>query len=136
MTFAAHVRLLKDLNHPGIPALFEAGITQDGRRYLVHAAVEGRSLRDIIKGEAPLGPERASQILMKISRVLATARAGGVSHGNLKPENVLVVVTPTDLEGVVVLDLGVAWLLQLRAQARAGPTFFLRPRRYARRARP
>ena len=115
--FAAQVRAIKELNHAGIPNLIEAGSTDDGRRFIVHAAVEGRSLRDVIKGEAPLGPERVSQILMRAARVLAVARSGGIMHGNLKPENLLLVVTPADLEGVVIQDLGVARLVHQRPGA-------------------
>ncbi len=118
--FAAHIRELKELNHPGIPQLLEAGITEDGRRYVVHRQVDGRTLRDVIKADAPLGPDRAAQILMKAARVMAVARAGGMMHGNLKPENLLLVVTPNDLESVVIQDVGVGKLMRFRPGARQG----------------
>ncbi len=118
--FAAHIRELKELNHPGIPQLLEAGVTEDGRRYVVHRQVDGRTLRDVIKADAPLGPDRAAQILMKAARVMAVARAGGMMHGNLKPENLLLVVTPNDLESVVIQDLGVGRLMRFRPGARQG----------------
>ncbi|MBI5497285.1 MAG: serine/threonine protein kinase [Deltaproteobacteria bacterium] len=116
--FAAQVRTLKELSHPGIPDLLEGGVTDDGRRFLVHTRVEGRSLRDLLKAEAPLGPDRAAALLMKIARVLSAARSGGVMHGNLKPEAIRLVVSDRDLEAVAIPDMGVAKLGRLRPGAR------------------
>src|ERR1041384_5584719 len=49
------------LNHPNIVSVYDTG-SSDGRHYIVMEYVEGRTLRDVIRDEGPLLPERVAEI--------------------------------------------------------------------------
>ena len=66
--------------------------------------VEGRTLKDVIRAEGPLYPERAAEICADVCSALIAAHARGLIHRDIKPGNVL--LTP---EGKVkVIDFGIA----------------------------
>ena len=56
--FKNEILLLRVLNHPGIPQIFNDGISEDGEFYYTMAYVAGRTLEDVIRKEAPLDPTR------------------------------------------------------------------------------
>ena len=66
--------------------------------------VEGRSLRDLIRSEAPLDPSQAAEITAEIASALAFAHRNGVVHRDVKPGNVLLTQSGT----VKVTDFGIA----------------------------
>src|SRR4029453_3660192 len=78
--------------------------TEDGTHFIVMEYVDGRTLRDVIRAEGPLYPERAAEICADVCSALAAAHARGLIHRDIKPGNVM--LTP---EGKVkVMDFGIA----------------------------
>jgi serine/threonine protein kinase/Tol biopolymer transport system component len=76
------------LNHPNIVAVFDVG-TDDGVPYIVSELVTGEPLRrELDRG--PLEIRRLLSIATQIAEGMAAAHAAGITHGDLKPENVLV----------------------------------------------
>jgi predicted Ser/Thr protein kinase len=83
----------------GIAHVIACGQDEAGEAYLVQEFIAGRSLRKMLEaGERPL------QDVLTLEETLQALHRRGVSHGDVKPENVI--VTP---EGKVVLvDFGLA----------------------------
>lgn len=86
--FVREARSAARLNHPNVVAVFDQG-TDDGTVFLVLEHVPGRTLRDVIRAEAPLSPRRALALLEQVLTALAAAHDAGIVHRDVKPENVL-----------------------------------------------
>jgi beta-lactam-binding protein with PASTA domain/predicted Ser/Thr protein kinase len=91
------------LNHPNIVSVYDTG-SQGDVHYIVMEYVEGRTLRDIIRGEGPLLPERAMEIAEAVANALADAHEAGLVHRDIKPGNIMV----TREGEVKVMDFGIA----------------------------
>jgi beta-lactam-binding protein with PASTA domain/tRNA A-37 threonylcarbamoyl transferase component Bud32 len=101
--FRREARSAAALNHPNIVSVYDTG-EENGAYYIVMEYVEGRTLRDIIRSEGPLLPQRAADIGADIAGALAFAHRHGVVHRDVKPGNVLI-----DRAGrVKVADFGIA----------------------------
>jgi serine/threonine-protein kinase len=98
--------ILASVSHSGIPRFYECGLLDDGRPWIAMELVEGHSLqsrmqRGVLAGEEVLG------FLGNVADVLAAAHARGVTHRDLKPDNIF--LTPDDFAFPVrVIDWGIA----------------------------
>src|SRR3712207_8384997 len=77
------------LSHPNVVAVTDQGDDQ-GVLFLVMEYVPGRTLRDVVREEAPLPPARALALLYPVLAALAEAHRCGLVHRDVKPENVLI----------------------------------------------
>ena len=91
------------LSHPNVVAVFDQG-DDDGTLFLAMEYVPGRTLRDVIREQAPLSPARALDLLAPILSALSAAHDAGIVHRDIKPENVLM----SDKGTVKVADFGLA----------------------------
>ena len=91
------------LSHPNVVAVTDQGDDQ-GVLFLVMEYVPGRTLRDVVREEAPLPPRRALALLDPVLAALAEAHRCGLVHRDVKPENVLI----CDDGRVKVADFGLA----------------------------
>ena len=104
--FIAERRILARLEHPGIARLYDAGVADDGRPYMVMELVEGVPITAWCREHGATLHERLDLFLQACSAV-AYAHQNLVIHRDLKPGNVIV-----SHEGnVKLLDFGVAKLL-------------------------
>jgi serine/threonine-protein kinase len=88
--FVREARAAARLTHPNVVAVYDQG-DDNGVLFLTMEYVEGRrTLRDLIREQAPLTPTRALAILEEILRALAAAHESGIIHRDIKPENVLI----------------------------------------------
>jgi eukaryotic-like serine/threonine-protein kinase len=101
--FVAEARAAARLSHPNVVAVFDQG-DDDGTLFLAMEYIPGRTLRDIIRQEAPLSPARALDLLAPILSALSAAHDAGIVHRDIKPENVLI----SDNGVVKVADFGLA----------------------------
>ena len=76
------------LSHPNVVSVSDQG-DDDGALFLVMEHVEGRTLREVMREEAPMPPERALALLEPVLAALSEAHAAGLVHRDVKPENVL-----------------------------------------------
>jgi eukaryotic-like serine/threonine-protein kinase len=91
------------LQHPNVVSVYDRG-EYDGTYYIAMEYLEGRSLKDIVRDEAPLDPERAIDLTIQVLRAARFAHRRGIIHRDLKPHNVIV-----DAEGrAKVTDFGIA----------------------------
>ena len=86
--FSREVEIGELLDHPGIIKVI-ADRDRTGI-YMVMEWFPGKSLREILKEERKLAPERAAHIAAAICDALEYIHARGIVHGDLRPENVLV----------------------------------------------
>jgi serine/threonine-protein kinase len=99
--FQREISLAARLQHPHIVPLLATGET-DGLPYYTMPFVEGESLRaKLARGELPIG--ETISILRDVARALDFAHSKGVTHRDIKPDNVLLAGT-----SAVVTDFGVA----------------------------
>ncbi len=100
--FLSEIRVIANLQHPHIIALFDSG-KADGFLYYVMPYVEGESLRAKLAAEGELPVADAVRILRDVVDALAHAHSHGVVHRDIKPDNVM-------LSGrhALVTDFGVA----------------------------
>ena len=101
--FKREAQAAASLSHPNIVGVYDTG-SEDGTHFIVMEYVDGRTLKDVIRAEGPLYPERAAEICADVCSALAAAHARGLIHRDIKPGNVM--LTP---EGKVkVMDFGIA----------------------------
>jgi serine/threonine-protein kinase len=101
--FQREARAAASLAHPGVVAVYDTG-EDDATRFIVMECVNGRSLSELLREDAPLDPERAVSIAARVADALAAAHAAGIVHRDIKPGNVMV----ADDGAVKVLDFGLA----------------------------
>lgn len=100
-------RILGTLQHPGIAALLDGGVTpEEGRPYLVMELVEGVPITDFA-GRRGLSVRERVELARQVVEAVDYAHRMLVVHRDLKPANILVTE-----EGVVkLLDFGIARLV-------------------------
>jgi predicted Ser/Thr protein kinase len=111
--FRNEIRVLRTLNHPAIPMIFNDGKNDEGEIYYTMSYIEGRTLGEIIRDEAPLTPERILNLSLQLLEVLVYAHEKGIVHRDLKPSNIIIVADDDEGgETVKVLDFGIAKVLR------------------------
>ncbi|MCW2970166.1 MAG: serine/threonine protein kinase [Solirubrobacterales bacterium] len=101
--FEREARAAASLTHPGVVAIYDSG-EDEATRFIVMECVEGRSLSEVLREDAPLQPARAAAIASRVAGALAAAHAAGIIHRDVKPGNVML----ADDGAVKVLDFGIA----------------------------
>jgi serine/threonine protein kinase, bacterial len=76
----------------------------NGQLYLDMRLIEGANLATMLKRNGPMSPPRAVAIVRQIASALDAAHAHGVTHRDVKPENIL--ITGDDFAYLV--DFGIA----------------------------
>ena len=91
------------LQHPNVVAVFDRG-EWEGTYYIAMEYLPGRSLKQLVRDDAPLPATLAVDITIQVLRAARFAHKRGVIHRDIKPHNVIV-----DQEGrVKVTDFGIA----------------------------
>jgi len=103
------------LNHRGVVSVYDQGSDHDAT-YLVMEYIPGHTLRDVLRAEAPMSPDRSLGVLADVLVALAAAHAAGIIHRDIKPENVL--ITPDG--DVKVADFGLARAVSTATTAPGG----------------
>src|SRR5579871_691164 len=106
--FEQEARTTGMLNHPNILAVYDVG-THEGAPYLVTELLEGKTLRD----ELPLPRRKALDYARQVAVGLAAAHAKGVTHRDLKPDNLFI----TKDGRVKILDFGLAKVIAPEADS-------------------
>lgn len=101
--FVLEARSAARLAHPHVVQVHDQG-NDSGVLYLVMEFIDGQTLRDLVREQAPMRPLAALTVLKPVLQALAAAHATGLVHRDVKPENVLISSTGT----VKVADFGLA----------------------------
>ncbi|MER7210594.1 MULTISPECIES: Stk1 family PASTA domain-containing Ser/Thr kinase [Streptosporangium] len=105
--FRREAQSAASLNHPSIVAVYDTGEdVTDGAPvpYIVMEYVDGRTLRDLLRADRRLMPERAAELVDGILRALDYSHRGGIVHRDIKPANIMI----TRNGDVKVMDFGIA----------------------------
>lgn len=98
--------ILASVEHAGIPQFFECGVLDDGRPWIAMELLDGESLQTRL-AHGDVTPEDVAAWIGDVAEVLAAAHARGVTHRDLKPDNIFIV--PDDAAFPVrVIDWGIA----------------------------
>ncbi len=105
--FRREAQAAASLNHPAIVAVYDTGedrTATGATPYIVMEYVEGDTLRDVLRREGRLRPEKAMELAADICGALDFSHRNGIVHRDVKPGNVM--ITPDG--AVKVMDFGIA----------------------------
>lgn len=89
--FEEEARIASRLQHPGVVPIHEMGRLEDGRPYFTMKIVAGETLADRLATRQPDHAARALlEIVVRVAQTLAFAHSHGVTHGDVKPQNIMV----------------------------------------------
>lgn len=114
--FNVEALVTANLEHPGIPAVYDRGMRTDGLPYYVMRRVAGKTLAEAID-EAKSRTERLRlvSVVTHVARTVGFAHARGVVHRDIKPENVII----GEHGETILLDWGIAKVRGLAGDAEA-----------------
>ena len=101
--FRREAQAAAGLQHPNVVGVYDRG-DYDGTYYIAMEYLSGRSLKQLIRQDAPLDPIRAVDITLQILKAARFAHRHGVIHRDLKPHNAIV----DESDHVKVTDFGIA----------------------------
>jgi eukaryotic-like serine/threonine-protein kinase len=102
--------ILATVAHGGIPQFYECGLLPDGRPWIAMELIAGTPL-SLRMAEGALAHDVVAELLGNVAGVLAAAHERGVTHRDLKPDNIL--LTPTDgVYPLRLIDWGIAYHLE------------------------
>lgn len=107
--FLREAQVTAQLDHPAIVPVHEMGLDDDGLPFFTMKLVQGKTFGEWVVRGQPLPRERLPdliEIMIKLCDALAFAHDRGVTHGDLKPANVMV----GDYGEVFLMDWGLARL--------------------------
>lgn len=105
--------------------VYDHGVTDDGRPFIVMEYLEGESLEQRLKSRGPLGVEEVRRIVAQAGLALEAAHSAHVVHRDLKPDNIFLA---QDAEAkdfgytVKLVDFGIAKIVQEDASEGAQAT--------------
>jgi hypothetical protein len=117
-------RTLARLCHPNIVQVY-AWRQAGGEHYLVLQYVPGKSLKDRLKAEGPLGWRLAARYVADVAEALGHVHARGLVHRDIKPANLL---WDEVRDEVLLTDFGVSvWLAEAGRGEAAGTPRYMAP---------
>src|ERR1700730_8756928 len=101
--FRREAQAAAGLQHPNVVSVYDRG-AYDDTYYIAMEYLPGRTLKRLIRDEAPLDPIRAIDITLEILKAARFAHKRGVIHRDLKPHNVII----DETDHAKVTDFGIA----------------------------
>jgi eukaryotic-like serine/threonine-protein kinase len=105
--FRREAQSAASLNHPSIVAVYDTGEDNTATSrvpFIVMEYVDGRTIRDLLRDDRRLLPERALEITDGVLRALDYSHRAGIVHRDIKPGNVML-----NRHGEIkVMDFGIA----------------------------
>jgi len=103
--FRREARIAARLAHPSVVSVYDFGVADDDRAYLVMERLKGRSLREELRERGRIDPSKTLDILRDISSAVALAHQKGLIHRDVKPENIFLAQSERG-EVAKILDFG------------------------------
>lgn len=112
--FMQEAVITRKLLHPNAVRVEDIDKAEDGRPFIVMEYIEGRTLKEAIRQEAPMPAARVCAIAKQAAAALDAAHRLGMVHRDVKPANIVLVAPDSSSprvdggEAVKVLDFGIA----------------------------
>lgn len=108
--FQTEIEALRQLKHPSIIRLYDVYLTEN-KIFIVMEMMKGGELFDYVVQKGTLTEKEASKIVKMVTSALVYMHSMNICHRDMKPENLLLKVTPTgpndDIE-VKIIDFGLS----------------------------
>lgn len=117
--FRREARTMAFLSHPNVVRVYDLYDGDDDGPWAVLELVQGPSLKEVIRRDGPLTPERAGQILRQVAEALDHLHRRGLVHLDVKPQNLIF----TGDDHVKLIDFGIAQPSGLPQETVNGQTF-------------
>ena len=102
--FGFEARAASALNHPNLVTVYDVGKCDEGQ-FIVMEYVQGQTLRNLLEQGPML--DVLPDYGLQMAKALGAAHANGITHGDIKPENII--VRPDGQ--IKILDFGLARLV-------------------------
>lgn len=107
--FMREMKIIHNLVHPHIVALYDFGETDNGVPYMVLEYIDGVTL-DRAVHQRPMSLQSTLSVMLQIAGALGAAHSLGIIHRDLKPANIMLQGEDPKYEAKI-LDFGMAKLL-------------------------
>ena len=99
------------LSHSNVVTVFDTELSPEtGTAYIAMELLRGRTLKELLREEAPMDPEKLLPIALEICAGLSEAHHAQIIHRDLKPDNIFLEQTGTGYR-VKLVDFGIAAML-------------------------
>lgn len=136
--FKQEIKLARRVTHASVCKLFEFGFhnraTPRGTEvipFITMEFIEGQSLNEAMHERSAFKMADAKMLLLQLLEGLAALHDTGVVHRDLKPHNVLLVSKQEDPLRVVLIDFGLARIMNARPGSLSGANVFAGSFEYA-----
>lgn len=102
--FKREAAILRRLDHPSLPKVYDDFVDPSGLQYIVMEFVEGDNLEDLAKQRGALPETQVLAAMIQISDALVYMHQNNIIHRDIKHSNIL--ITPTGR--AVLVDFGIA----------------------------
>jgi serine/threonine-protein kinase len=111
--FMMEAQTASRLNHPNVVSIYDFGRTSPvagNHLFMVMELLLGRDLATVIQSGIPMPLRRVSDVLSQTLGALAEAHHLGITHRDVKPENIILEARRSGGDLVKVIDFGIAKL--------------------------
>jgi len=121
------VKILSDLDHPNIIKFYET-YNDDQYFHIVMELCKGKALFERLLKEGTLPELKVANIIYKLLRAISYCHSQGITHRDLKPDNILFLSKENDSE-IKLIDFGLSRYYngQEKMHTVLGSTFFVAP---------
>ena len=113
MRFEIEARAAANVQSPHAVKVYDYGVTDYGRPFIVMEFLEGEALADALVRRGAFDIPEVAYVISQAASALEKAHAAGVVHRDLKPDNIFLCTNPEALPGeypytVKLVDFGIA----------------------------
>lgn len=110
--FAREARATLKVDSPHAVKVLDFGVTPQNDYYMVLEYLDGRTVQRELEVDGPFAPARVLHIARHALHALGAAHKSGLVHRDIKPDNILLMRVDGDPDYAMLLDFGVAKLMQ------------------------